>query len=249
MRRLWPEPALDIEAFDLYADAPPDVLRIGMVTSLDGSATDAQGWTDELGGAADFRVFRALRAHADGIMMGAATLRSGRVGPHRMAPGLRAARAAAGRPAPAAIIVVSRSLDLDWSHRVFTEATVPTLVLTCAGAVAADRVPDGLRDRVIVTGHDDVDLTAGLAELRDRQAIRHVLCEGGPRLAGSLLAAGLVDELCLSVAPTLVGDAARTRLIAGLPGQVPAALAGVAVDEGVTFLRYRTRVNARERSG
>ena len=230
VRRLLPGPAGEVDPFELYADAP--AVRVGMVASVDGSATDEDGWTDGLGGAADFRVFRVLRAHADGIMMGASTVRTGRIRAHRMRPGLRARRTAAGRPEPAPIIVVSRSLDLDWDAPPFTDAATPTIVVTCGDA----KVPD--RARAVVTEGDDVDLPAALAELRTRFGIHHLLCEGGPSLAGALITAGLADELCLSVAPALIGDVHRTPLVA-LSRRAPAELTGVATDDGVLFLRYR----------
>lgn len=224
-----PEPAAEVDPFDLYAGAP--AVRVGMVASLDGSATDEDGWTDGLGGEADFRVFRVLRAHADGIMMGASTVRTGRIRAHRMRPELRERR---GRPDPAPIIVVSRSLDLDFGAPPFTDAVTPTILVTCGDA----KVPEPHRDHAVVTGGDDVDLPAALDELRTRFGIRHLLCEGGPSLAGALITGGLADELCLSVAPALVGDAHRTPLVA-MAGRVSMALAGVAVDDGVLFLRYR----------
>jgi len=201
---------------------------------LDGSATDEDGWTDGLGGDADFRVFRVLRAHADGIMMGAATVRTGRIRAHRMRPELRERRAAAGRPEPAPIIVVSRSLELDFGAPPFTDAVTPTILVTCGDA----RVPAPYRDRTVVAGGSRVDLPAAVAELRDRFGVRHLLCEGGPSLAGALIAAGLADELCLSVAPALIGDAHRTPLVS-LAGRAAATLTGVAEDDGVLFLRYR----------
>ena len=49
-----------------------------------------------------------------------------------------------------------------------------------------------------------MDLQRALGELADRRA-RVVLCEGGPTLNGQLVAEGLIDELCVSVSPTLVG--------------------------------------------
>lgn len=227
-----PEPVADVDPYDLYADAPP--VRVGMVASLDGSATDEDGWTDGLGGAADLRVLKVLRAHADGIMMGAATVRTGRIRAHRMAAELRERRAATGRPAPAPMIVVSRSLDLDFDGPPFADAVTPTILVTCGDA----KVPESYADRTVVAGDDTIDLPAAVTELRTRFGIRHLLCEGGPALAGALIAAGLADELCLSVAPTLIGDAHRTPLVS-LLGRVPATLTGVATDDGVLFLRYR----------
>jgi riboflavin biosynthesis pyrimidine reductase len=66
-----------------------------------------------------------------------------------------------------------------------------------------------------------------------------VLCEGGPHLLGDLAAADLLDELCLSLSPTLAGPGA-SRIIAGQPLEarrmkLAHVLAG---DDGFLFSRY-----------
>ena len=53
-----------------------------------------------------------------------------------------------------------------------------------------------------------VDLPALMEELA-RRGVNELHVEGGFRLNGALLAAGLVDELLLYLAPCLIGDAAR----------------------------------------
>jgi riboflavin biosynthesis pyrimidine reductase len=68
-----------------------------------------------------------------------------------------------------------------------------------------------------------------------------VLCEGGPRLAGALTAADLVDEICLTVSPLLAGGDAG-RMTAGPPGPArPMALRHILADEDMLFLRYARR--------
>ena len=233
MRRLLPEPAAGgIDPYDAYADAPG--LRVGMVMSVDGSVTDADGWTDALGGEADFRVFRTLRALAGAILVGAATVRTGRLGPARLRSDLRARRG--GPPAP--IIVVSRSLDLDWTLPLFTEAETPTIVVTSRGA--RHKIPGHVQ--VVEAGDDDVDLPAAVRTLREDLGYDHLLCEGGPSLATALIRASLVDELCLTIAPTLLGDPGHTRLLGSLDAEAPLDPAAVYLDEGVLFVRYRLRV-------
>ncbi|MEV5828554.1 dihydrofolate reductase family protein [Spirillospora sp. NPDC052242] len=227
MRRLLPEPAMDgADPYVEYGDAPG--LRIGMVMSADGSVTDAEGWTDGLGGAADFRVFRTLRALADAIVVGAGTVRTGRLGPARLRADLRARRG--GPPAP--IVVVSRSLGFDWTLPLFTEAETPTVVVTTERARA--HVPSGIR--VIAAGEDDVDLPEAVRLLHGELGPR-LLCEGGPGLATALLRASLVDELCLNIAPALHGP--RTPLLTALPAEIPVDPAALYLDEGVLFVRYR----------
>ncbi|MFG2089697.1 MULTISPECIES: dihydrofolate reductase family protein [unclassified Spirillospora] len=233
MRRLLPEPAVaGIDPFDAYGDAP--ALRLGMVMSVDGSVTDAEGWTDALGGDADFRVFRTLRALADAILVGAATVRTGRLGPARLRADLRARRG--GPPAP--IVVVSRSLDLDWTLPLFTQAETPTIVVTSQNV--RSRVPSHIQ--VVDAGEDDVDLPAAVRTLREDLGYERLLCEGGPSLATALIRASLVDELCLNIAPTLLGGPGHTRLLDGLRTEVPLDPTALYLDEGVLFVRYRLRL-------
>ncbi|MFI0407604.1 dihydrofolate reductase family protein [Actinomadura sp. 3N508] len=232
MRRLLPEPAVDgVDPYDAYGDAPG--LRLGMVMSADGSVTDADGWTDGLGGDADFRVFRTLRALAGAILVGAGTARTGRLGPARLRRDLRARRG--GPPAP--IVVVSRSADLDWTLPLFTEAETPTVVVT--SRAARSRVPSGIQ--VVAEGEDDVDLPAAVRALREGLGHERLLCEGGPALATALIRASLVDELCLNIAPTLLGSPRHTRLLHELDVEVPLEPAALYLDEGVLFVRYRLR--------
>ncbi|TDB76391.1 deaminase [Actinomadura sp. KC216] len=233
MRRLLPEPAVDgVDPYDAYGDAPG--LRLGMVMSADGSVTDADGWTGGLGGDADFRVFRTLRALAGAILVGAGTVRTGRLGPARLRRELRARRG--GPPAP--IVVVSRSADLDWTLPLFTEAETPTVVVT--SRASRSRVPSGIQ--VVAAGEDDVDLPDAVRELREGLGHERLLCEGGPALATALIRASLVDELCLNIAPTLLGSPRHTRLLHDMDAEVPLDPAALYLDEGVLFLRYRLRV-------
>ncbi len=235
MRRLLPEPAAGADPFadpyDAYGDQPG--LRLGMVMSVDGSVTDAEGWTDRLGGEADFRVFRTLRALTDAILVGAGTVRTGRLGPARLRGDLRARR---GRP-PAPTVVVSRSLDLDWTLPLFTEAETPTIVVTSRSG--RRRAPAHVQ--VVAEGGDDVDLPAAVRALHDDLGYEHLLCEGGPALATALIRASLVDELCLSIAPTLLGGPRHTRLLGALDAEVPLRPTALYLDEGVLFARYRLR--------
>jgi len=226
MRRLLPEPAAEVDPYEEYRVVGP-WLRVGMVASLDGSVTDEERWSDALGGEADRRVFRTLRALADGIMVGAGTVRTGRLGTPRLPADLAARR---GRP-PAPLIVVSRSLDLDFSAPLFAEGD--TILVT-----SDDARPPG-HVRVVSAGEGDIDLPLAVHRLQGEHGLRHLLCEGGPALATSLLEADLVDELCVNIAPTLIGTRHRTPMVCDLDRR-DLALDAVYEDEGVLFLRYLT---------
>ena len=250
MRRLLPEPAGPIAPVEAYADLPPAEgrpgLRLNMVASLDG-AIAVDGRSGGLGGDADLRVFRTLRSLADVVMVGAGTVRAERYGPPRLPEDLIAARLARGQGRLPRIAVVSRSLDLDWGSRLFAEADPDArpLVVTCAAAP-----PDGLARadgvaEIVVAGGVSVDSSAALAELGAR-GVGSVLCEGGPRLNAALAQAGVLDELCLTISPLLVGVAARHMLDGPepAPGGLPMRLHAVYEDEGFLFLRHRSAAGA-----
>ena len=69
---------------------------------------------------------------------------------------------------------------------------------------------DALGDEfVLVLGEEEIDFVRLKAELAGR-GWTDQLCEGGPSLFADLLAAGVVDELCLTIVPVLTGgDAVR----------------------------------------
>ena len=85
---------------------------------------------------------------------------------------------------------------------------------------------------------DPLSPTAVLDEL-GRRGLHRVLCEGGPRLFGELVAADLVDDFCLTVAPVLAASDAG-RIAVGPPGSPPRPLrlVGVLEEDGVLLLRY-----------
>lgn len=239
MRRLLPDAADDVDVYDAYR--PPDphapLLRLDMVMSVDGLATDRSGRTEGLGGEGDHEVFRTLRALADCVLVGAGTVRAEGYGPHRLPPALAQRRLGDGRPAPAAIAVVSASLELDVRTPLFTAAVTRTIVVTCAAADAARRAALEVVATVVVAGEDRVDLPTALRMLREEHGAASIVCEGGPLLNDGLLAAGLIDELCLTLAPQLVGIGGL-RIVGGLPAAVDLDLLAVHEQDGELYLRY-----------
>jgi riboflavin biosynthesis pyrimidine reductase len=199
MRLLLPEArALEgQDLLDLYDPGAGPLLRAGFVVSTDGGIAQ-DGSSRPLQTAADEAVFHALRAVCDAVVVGAGTARTEDYGPVRPRPDGRDWRAARGLPAQPPLVVVSRSLDLDPDARCLSG---PSLVVTCAAAPGRDRFRD-----VVVAGEDEVDLAAAVRQLAERGFTR-LLCEGGPRLLTAALAAGLVDELCLTHTPRLLGAA------------------------------------------
>lgn len=226
-RELTPEDLLD-----LYDPGPSPRLRGGFVVTTDGGVA-WDGGSRALQTPADQLVFHALRAVTDAVVVGAGTARAEDYGPVRTCPAGAAWRAARGLP-PVPLVLVSRSLELDPAARAFS-GDARTVVVTCASASrspALERVAD-----VVVAGDDDVDPALAVAALHARGLTR-LLCEGGPQLLSALLAAGLLDELCLTLTPLLLGTA-PTLLTASLPAPVRLDLAHL-VDggDGVLLARY-----------
>ncbi len=217
MRRLWPEPGpIDDVAALVAAEARPAPrgrpwLLVNMIASLDGAIT-IEGRSGQLGGPADKAVFSALRAVGDIVLAGAGTVRGEGYGPPRPSADTRAARVARGQAAAPRLAIATRSLDLDLGQPLFTEAEEPPFVLTCEASPADRRAAVADVAELIVAGDFTVDLAAALAALHAR-GVRTITCEGGPHLNADLMAADLVDEWALTVAPLLVGgDAPRSTI-------------------------------------
>ncbi|MEU3827426.1 pyrimidine reductase family protein [Streptomyces sp. SID486] len=227
----YPEPA---------PGAPRPWLRANMVSSLDGAAQH-EGRSQPISSAADMRIFGTLRALADVIVVGAETVRQEGYRPGRVRAEFAGARAAAGQTPVPAIAVVTASLELDFTLPLFTSPLVPTLVLTGASA-APDRVAAAEKAgaQVVIAGEG-----MGVEPVRAVQALAglghtRLLTEGGPRLLGQLIAAEVLDELCLTVSPTLTAGGAQ-RIAGGPSVAVPHrfALASLLEEDGFLFGRYR----------
>lgn len=187
------------------ADRRVQTLRMNFVASLDGSAT-AQGLSGGLGGPADKVVFDLLRRLTDVVLVGAGTVRAEGYGAMRLSDADAAWRTDRGLAAQPAFALVSGRLDLDPTSDVFAKAPVRPLVLTSAAAPAAARAALEEVADVISCGDEHVEPREVVDALIER-GLPQILCEGGPSLFGSLIAADLVDELCLTVSPLLEGGA------------------------------------------
>ena len=242
MRQLYPQPLDEVDPADCYEDpgrvqvAGRPYVFVNMVASVDG-ATVVEGVTEQLGSSGDRHVFFLLRSLADAILVGAETVRAEGYGPARVREAFRAGRERRRQPPAPRIAVVTRSLELDWAAALFTDSRPFVLAPRDADQqrlAQARQVAD-----VITTGGAALDLPAALRELA-AHGVAALLCEGGPTLNAALLHEGLVDELCLTIAPKLVGAGGGQRIIgpAALPQVVGLQLAHVLEEDGNLFLRY-----------
>jgi riboflavin-specific deaminase-like protein len=211
---------------------------LNMVSSVDG-AIALDGVSAGLSGADDKAIFFLLRSLADVVLVGAGTAREENYGRVRLSPELLAARHERGQLEPPRIALVSKSMQLDPRMRLFTE-TRPYVICPADTPIELQEAATEVAD-VILAGDTDVDLVSALRQLGESGA-ELVLCEGGPMLNGQLLAAGLVDELCLTLSPTLVGGTGQ-RITGRADVRPPLGLEvlGVAEAGGMLLLRYAVK--------
>lgn len=225
----------DLAAVYAFPPGRPWV-RANMLTSLDGAVGGADGRSASLHTPADNRVFALLRDLCDAVLVGAGTART---------EGYRRVPSTPGSPTPATLVLVTRSGRVPEALLAPVAGSGDCLVLTCDAAGA-----DTLRslrgrlgtDGVLVCGGAEVDLVDAVARLAAR-GLTGVLCEGGPSLLSAALAQGVVDELALTLAPTVVGGDA-SRLVAGPllggAGGVSMRLHALLEDDGTLLALWRT---------
>jgi riboflavin biosynthesis pyrimidine reductase len=182
-----------------------DVVVADMVATVDGRAA-VSGRSVALGHPEDRALLRELRAEADAILVGTGTLAAEKYA-NLLDDEARERRLAEGRPAHPVLATVSRRLNLPVDEApIFGETGVPIVAFAEAGEDVA-QPPAVAAHLEVVTLPAPLTLRAVLDGLR-RRGVHGVLCEGGPSLLRRLVDEGLLDDLCLTVAPLLAaGDA------------------------------------------
>jgi riboflavin biosynthesis pyrimidine reductase len=230
----------ELPALYAYPDEDKTWVRANFITSIDGGAT-AEGKTGPMAGPGDRLIFFLLRELADVIVVGAGTVRvEGYSGAHA-GVAERQRRQARGQSEVPQLAIVTNSGRLERDLGVFTRTEVPPLVLTCTATAGETRRHLGdLAEVIDCSGSDPAKIDEGalLALLRAR-GLRRILTEGGPMLLGSFMQRDMLDELCLTIAPYVVGGLAR-RIATG-PGQALTRMDCSHVltdDAGYLYTRY-----------
>jgi riboflavin biosynthesis pyrimidine reductase len=196
-------------------DARPRVVA-AMIASADGRAS-VDGRSVALGHPADRALLRELRAAADAVLVGRATLAAEGYA-NLLDDDQRARRRESGREETPLVATVSRRLELPLGIGLFAEPSSRVAVYTESGAQ-----PPATAARLTVHRFAPGALEVGavLAHLGTEHGARLVLCEGGPTLLRCVVAERALDDLFLTVSPLLLaGDA--ERLLSG-PALEPAA--------------------------
>jgi riboflavin biosynthesis pyrimidine reductase len=221
MRCLDPDPDRSFEEIvaehvsgPVHAPADRASVRLNMISSADGGSA-VSGVSGGLGNRDDHAVYQALRAAADGVIVGLGTV----VAEHYRPPATEDLQ----------IYVVADGPDVSGNPELFGSGRA-TLVLP----VDAGPVPAGVPElRAGTAGHVDP------AEVLRALAGKMLVAEGGPTLAGVLVSLGLVDEFFLTVAPRVVAGTSG-RVVHGPDADAEAWRLehGFLDDDGFLFLRY-----------
>ncbi|APE32645.1 deaminase [Nocardia mangyaensis] len=218
--------------------ARPRVL-LSVAASLDGYIDDASTQRLLLSNSADLDRVDQVRADSDAILVGAQTLRTDNPRLLVNSAERRAARGAAGKPEYPVKVTVTDSGELDPELR-FWHTGGGKLVYTSESGAARLRGRLDSSAEVVVLG-SRLALPALLDDLGAR-GVERLMVEGGTGMHTGFLAADLVDEIRLAIAPILVGDPAAPRFVA--PARFPGGaqrrlrLAGVEQLGDVAVLNY-----------
>ena len=175
-------------------------LRLVLAISLDGRLAPAEGGAAQIGAAGDRRALEEALAWADACLIGANTLRLHGCTALIHQADLLEQRRQQGRPEQPAALVVSRHGGLDAALRFFQQPLRRGLIGgPPLGAACADQPPAGF------DWHWPLTAWQPLFEQLGQAGFRQLVVLGGAQLAASLLEAGWVDELQLTLCPHLLG--------------------------------------------
>jgi 2,5-diamino-6-(ribosylamino)-4(3H)-pyrimidinone 5'-phosphate reductase len=217
-------------------------VTVNVAMTLDGKIDTVARKGTKISSAEDWERVDRLRAAHDAILVGGNTLLAEDPRLTVKSEALRADRIARGlAPVPAKVGIVSQSA-LSANSQFLTdgggEVFVFTTERTSAGQIAL------LRDasaQVFVLGKTRVNLPA-VFDVLAAHGIRSVLVEGGGRMIAALLAAGLVDEIHVYIAPLIFGGATAPTLADGEGGLAGIKLALLDVgrlQDGGVLTRYQ----------
>ncbi len=206
-------------------------VRMKIAASLDGRTALANGASQWITGEEARRDGHRFRARACAILTGIGTIRH---------DDPRMTVRDVDTPRQPRRIVVDRRGETPPAARILDGGAI---VVTAGNANPA--WPAGTQVWTLPDGSDRVDLSALMKRLA-AEGVNELHVEAGAGLNGALLAAGLVDELVLYLAPCLIGDPARGMLTFEPPLQQLDARVGLAIDS-VVALGTDWRVIARVR--
>lgn len=196
---------------------PRPFVYVNTAITADGKIAPANRQFSSFTTKRDQELMMELRAEADAVMSGAATVMAGKVDLGPGGPEYRKLRVKNKLDEFNLRVVVSGRATLDPAAHIFTRRYSPIIVIT-SGRAPQSKVNalSAVADEVYQSGTEKIDWLATLEWLREQWKVKRLLCEGGGELNGALFEAGVVDELHLTIAPILLGGREAPTLADGV---------------------------------
>jgi 2,5-diamino-6-(ribosylamino)-4(3H)-pyrimidinone 5'-phosphate reductase len=217
-------------------------VTVNVAMTLDGKIDTVARKGAKISSPADWERVDRLRAAHDAILVGGNTLLAEDPRLTVKSETLRADRIARGlAPVPAKVGIVSQAV-LSANSQFLTDGGGEVFLFTTERT--APEQLDLLRDagaKVFILGQTRVDLPAAFAIL-EQHGIESAMVEGGGRMIAALLAAGLVDEIHVYIAPLIFGGATAPTLAdgKGMPAGIKLALLDVErLQDGGILAKYQ----------
>ncbi len=102
-------------------------------------------------------------------------------------------------------VIASGSGSIDLNANIFKKRFSPIIILTTERISKAKLKSLRAVAEVEIFGKHEIDFSAAFRWLREKWKIKKLLCEGGGELHGALIRANLLDELHLTICPTIFG--------------------------------------------
>ena len=188
---------------------------VNMAMTVDGKITSARRDYPRFTSGYDRTNMDRLRAEADAILVGAGTIRADNPSLRVRDEAMRKHRGALGKPPGPHRVLVSRSAQVDPHSRFFDEPGGGDRIVATIEEVADERLaPLSGRAEIWKLGREHVDLVELLRRLA-RHGVERLLVEGGGELNWGLLRDDLVDELHVTITPSLLGGRDAPTLLEG----------------------------------
>ena len=209
----------------------------------DGRISTRNRTPSDFSSAEDKRRLLQIRAEGDAVMASAATVAADTMTMGLPDAGMRARRVAGGLAEFPLRVLVTQSGGIRTDLRLFSEGSAPVVVFSTQRM--PDPVREALRGRVVLelAEGETLDLGWVLGRLWSEFGVRKLVFEGGGTLLKSLLRGGYVQEMCLTLCPTVFGGESGVSLTGAasewLPHSVRAHCTQMEVVGGECFTRWR----------
>jgi 2,5-diamino-6-(ribosylamino)-4(3H)-pyrimidinone 5'-phosphate reductase len=188
---------------------------INMAMTADGKITSAFGEYPRFASRFDARNMDRLRARADALLVGAGTIRADNPSLRVRDAGMREHRQALGKPEGLMKVLVSASAEINSGLRFFTDDDGGRLIVATVEETPPERLA-ALEGQAEVwrIGRGQVDMARLLDKLHG-QGVEMLLVEGGGETNWRLVRDDLVDELYLTITPSLLGGSGAPTILEG----------------------------------